>query len=362
MQLLEQAAIRAIPTGIDHGTITAVIDGWHFEVTTLRVDMENYGRRAVVAFTDDWQADALRRDFTINTLSCTLEGDIYDPLNGMEDLAQRWVHFVGIAQDRIEEDILRLLRFFRFQATFGKTYVDRDALAACRLLAPRLKELSAERIQGELFRILEAPNPADTLIIMNGERILEHVLPEAVNFGRLRMIAWLETTAIKVDSVAPDRLRRLAASLDDDDLGHGALAQRLRLSNKQTMQLATMTDGKYKPHPQMDKLERSKALFDLQADGFRDLVLLNWAQEMSLEPKRNHKRTEEWLTLIDAADTWHQPVFPVNGRDAMDRGLQHGPAVGQALDAVETWWSHDGFKANRDQCLAKLEDVIEGMT
>jgi poly(A) polymerase len=359
LELLQAANIRAIPTGIDHGTITAVIDDWHYEVTTLRVDVESHGRHATVAFSDDWLADAKRRDFTINTLSCSLEGDIYDPLTGLDDLGQRWVRFVGLAKDRIEEDVLRLLRFFRFQATFAGATIDRDALAACRLLAPRLKELSAERVRSELFGILDAPNPADTLGLMNGEKILEHVLPEAENFGRLRMICWLETTAIKVPSVRPDTLRRLAATLANDRSGHQGLAARLRLSNKQTVRLSMMTGSTLTISPEIDEPSRSRALYQLGADDARDLLLLNWAEEMSIEPRHSPTRTEAWLTLLDAADTWTRPVFPINGGDALKLGLRQGPGVGDVLASVEDWWCEGQFKADKEQCMKRLRIIIE---
>ncbi|NQU56761.1 MAG: CCA tRNA nucleotidyltransferase [Rhodospirillales bacterium] len=359
LELLHDANIRALPTGIDHGTITAIINGQHYEVTTLRIDVESHGRHATVAFTGDWMADALRRDLTINTLSCTLEGDIYDPLTGLDDLGQRWVRFVGRAKDRIEEDVLRLLRFFRFQATFGGTSIDREALAACRLLAPRLKELSAERVYGELFRILEAPNPADTLGLMKGERVLEHILPEAENFGRLRMLCWLETTAINVASVQPDPLRRLAATLPLDASGHSALAVRLRLSNKQTVRLSMMSASADTPSPENDEQYRRKALFHLGADDFRDLVLLRWAAEMSTEPRHSPDRTEAWLGLLEAADTWTHPGFPIDGNDAITLGLAQGPGIGVALGAVEDWWCEGNFIADRNQCMERLKIIIE---
>lgn len=362
LELLEAAGIRAIPTGIEHGTITAVIGAWHYEVTTLRVDVENHGRHATVAFTDDWMADARRRDFTINTLSCTLDGDIYDPLTGLEDLGQRWVRFVGQAQQRIEEDILRLLRFFRFQATFGGASRDRDAIAACRLLAPRLKELSAERVRSELFRILEAPNPADTMGFMKGERILEHVLPEAENFGRLRMIAWLETTAINVASVKPDNLRRLAATLADDTTGHDDLAARLRLSNRQAVRLSMMTGGDFKPTPETEEKDHRRALYELGADDYRDLVLLGWAGEMSVQPRRDPERNNDWLALLETAETWVRPPFPVNGGDAIALGLKQGPNIGIALGAVEQWWCDGDFKADRNACMKQLTHIIEEIT
>jgi poly(A) polymerase len=361
LELLQEAGIRTIPTGIEHGTITAVIGERHFEVTTLRVDVESHGRHATVAFTDDWMADARRRDFTINTLSCTLAGDIYDPLTGLDDLGQRWVRFVGLAQERIEEDVLRLLRYFRFQAIFGAATRDRDAIAACRLLAPRLKELSAERVRSEMFRILEAPNPADTLGLMKGERILEHVLPEAVNFGRLRMITWLETTAINMASVKPDNLRRLAATLADDGAGHDALAARLRLSNSQAVRLSMMTSGDDQPTPENNEQQHRQALYRLGADDYRDLVLLGWAAEMSIQPRSNPERTDDWLALLDGAKTWLRPHFPVDGEDAIGLGLKQGPDIGFALGAVEQWWCDGNFKADRNKCLKHLTHIIEDM-
>ena len=359
LKLLEEANIKVIPTGIDHGTVTAVINSIHYEITTLRIDLKNHGRHATVAYTDDWTADALRRDFTINTMSSTIEGDIFDPLSGMDDLDQRWVRFVGSARLRIEEDLLRLLRFFRFHAIFGGSSVDQDAITACRLLAPRLNELSAERVQSELFKILEVPNPAQTMTLMNSELILKHILPEAKNFGRLRMIAWLETHTINVDTVNPDRLRRLAAMLLNDETGHTALAERLRLSNKQRSRLAIMTKLTHSPVPEMNQLNRHQALYDLGADDFRDLALLNWAQEMSIELRHQQERTEHWLALINSADTWQHPTFPIKGGDATELGLEEGPAVGKALKKVEMWWRDGNFQADRRQCINQLKQFIK---
>lgn len=359
LELLRTAGIKAIPTGIDHGTITAIIDQWTYEVTTLRIDVENHGRHATVAFTDDWLADAMRRDLTINTLSCSLEGDIFDPLTGLEDLGLRWIRFVGLARDRIEEDVLRLLRFFRFHATFGGPTIDRDALAACRLLAPRLKELSGERVRDELLRILEAPNPADTMGLMRGERILEHVLPEAQNFGRLRMMSWLETTAINVPSVQPDALRRLVSCLTPDPSGRSAISQRLRLSNKQAVRLDMMMRGHDAPTPQSGAQAHRKALYHLGADDFRDLLLMNWSHEMASQPHRKAARTAAWLALLELADNWSQPSLPVNGEDAMALGLAQGAGVGKALGALEDWWCEGDFKAGRNQCMERLSTIIK---
>jgi poly(A) polymerase len=359
LKLLEAANIKAIPTGIEHGTVTAVINSIHYEITSLRIDVENHGRRATVAYTDDWVADALRRDFTINTMSSTIEGDIFDPLSGMDDLNKRRVRFVGSPKLRIEEDLLRLLRFFRFHATFGGNAVDQAAITACRRLAPRLNELSAERVQSELFKILEAPNPANTMILMNNELVLKYVLPEAKNFSRLKSMDWLETNFINIDTINPDKLRRLAALLFIDEAGHAALAKRLRLSNKQCSRLAIMTKFARTPVMELSQLRRHHALYDLGADNFRDLVLLNWSQEKTIERQNFPERTKHWLDLIDAADTWQQPIFPIKGGDAKKLGLKQGPAVGRALGEVKSWWRHGDFQANRRQCIYQLKQIIK---
>jgi len=360
LKLLKAANIKAIPTGLEHGTVTAVINSIHYEITTLRIDAENHGRRATVAFTDDWVADAQRRDFTINTMSSTIEGDVFDPLSGMDDLDKRRVRFVGSPKLRIEEDVLRLLRFFRFHSTFGGNIVDQAAITACRTLAPRLNELSAERVQSELFKILEAPNTFNTMILMNNEQVLKYVLPEAKNFSRLRTMVWLETHLYNIDTVYPDKLRRLAAMLPIDEAGHAALAKRLRLSNQQCSRLAIMTNFTHFLTPELSQLKHNHALYDLGADNFRDLALLNWAQEKTIERQHFPERTEHWIDLIDAADTWQQPAFPIKGDDAKKLGLKQGPAVGRALGKVESWWRDGNFQANKKQCINQLKQVIKG--
>ena len=359
MKLLNTANIKTIPTGIAHGTVTAVINSKAFEITSLRIDVKNHGRHATVLYTDDWLSDAKRRDFTINSMSSNIHGDIFDPLNGLEDLGKRHIRFVGIAKARIEEDLLRLLRFFRFHATFGGSSLDRDAISACRAFAPRLNELSAERIQSELFKILEAPNPAETLILMKGERILEHFLPEAQNFGRLRTISWLETSAIKVDSVYPNVIRRLAAILPTDKNGHKKVTKRLNLSKMQCNQIAIMTNNTCCPSPEMSQTEQQQALFTLGANNFRNLTLLNWSQELSTETRHPHKRTKQWLDLIDFADNWQKPICPVKGSDLTDLGLKQGPVFGEILNEVEYWWCKGAFKADRKQCMEKINRLLE---
>lgn len=358
IKLLEAAGIRAIPTGIEHGTVTAVIGDRHFEITTLRIDVATDGRRAKVAFTDDWVADAARRDFTINTLSCTPAGDIFDPFDGLPDLAHGRVRFVGNAAERIKEDGLRLLRFFRFYATYGRPPPDVNALAACRALAPMLDNLSGERVRDELLRILMAPDPAEVVNLMRGERVLERILPEADDSGRLRALAWLETKAVRIDAVAPEPIRRLAALVKTDRAGAEAVAQRLRLSNQESERLATLAAPPVAVTPDLDARARRRALHRLGADTVRDLALLAWASEVAIAPHGPKGRNGAWIELLDEADAWRPLTFPLKGRDALALGLAEGPRVGALLAEVEAWWEDGDFRAGREECLAKLKLLI----
>ncbi len=361
LSLLTHKGVHAIPTGIDHGTITAVVGKAHFEVTTLRVDVETDGRRARVAYTDDWIVDATRRDFTINTFSCTLDGDVFDPFESLPDLAHGRVQFVGVAGQRIQEDALRILRFFRFQAHYGRPPPDAEALAACRYHAGLLSRLSGERVRGEILRILQATDPAEAFMLMHAHGVLAPILPEAGeqarNIGRLRVLAWLETRAIRVDGVAPDALRRLAAVLDTDAQGASAVGHRLRLSNAQTARLVTMVAPPVALSPSMGSDARRRAFHRLGVDGARDLILMAMADERAVAP-RGGGSTELWLSLLEAAGAWTPVAFPLRGRDVLGLGLAPGPAVGAALKTVEAWWEAGGCRADRTACLERLKTTI----
>jgi poly(A) polymerase len=358
MALLEDHGIKSIPTGLKHGTVTVVSGIWNIEITTLRIDLQTDGRRAKVAFTDDWIADAARRDFTINTLSATLDGDVYDPFSGMDDLATGHVRFVGNAQDRIEEDVLRLLRFFRMHAIFSKFGPDKSALAACRNLAPRLTELSGERVRNELFRILMAPEPADTLTMMRGEKVLETILPEATNMGRLRTLTFLETRAISVTSVVPDVLRRFAAVLELVEGGIEDLASRMKLSNKDTRRLNALMITEPSTSPEIKSLVRRQRLRRLGPDISRDLVLLAWAEELATEPHRSSNRTAEWIELLNEADTWEPVTFPLKGKDILDQGIEPSAKVGEFLRDVEDWWESEDYAPDREACLKHMTNIM----
>ena len=356
MALLERAGIQAIPTGLKHGTVTAVIAKAHFEITTLRRDVETDGRRARVAFTGDWAEDAARRDFTMNALFLSPEGALFDPFGGLEDLRKGRVRFVGDARRRIREDVLRLLRFFRFFAHYDRPPPDEAALAACRELAPELPKLSGERVSAEILGLLDAPDPVATFKLMREEGILAHVLPEARAFERLYAATQLER-AEDVPGLTPDALRRLAAVLEVDAPGAEAVAARLRLSNVRKERLVAMAAPPEAVGPGADLRAVRGALYRLGPDLFRDLALIEWARMKAADRDLPAAVTQGFRKQLEAADKWRPLALPVRGKDAVALGVAPGPEVGGLLVQVEAWWIAGDFRAGRKECLEKLRSL-----
>jgi poly(A) polymerase len=342
--LLERAGIKVVPTGIKHGTVTAVAGAAHFEITTLRRDVETYGRHAKVEFTDDWTADASRRDFTMNAVFLAMDGTLFDPFGGIDDLKRGRVRFVGDAQTRIREDVLRLLRFFRFHAHYGKGQPDEEALAAAGALAPMLPTLSGERVAAETLKLLLAPDPASVLGLMRAADVLRHFLPEAVALERLARLVAIEQAL----GAEPNATLRLAALIEAS--GPAAeVAKRLRLSNRERDDLVGWSEG-----PELSPAEGEQAvrahLYRLGARRYRGLALVAWA--VSGAPVDS----APWRALAAMAD--HPvPIFPLKGRDGLRLGLDAGPRLGQALAAVEAWWIDGDFQADRQACLDKLRTL-----
>lgn len=361
MTLLERAGIRAIPTGIDHGTVTAMIPGEngnaHFEITTLRRDVETDGRRARVSFDADWTADAARRDFTMNALFCDAEGRIYDPFDGLADLGAGRIRFVGNAMKRVDEDALRILRFYRFYAHLGKPPANPDALAACRKQAQKLTTLSGERISGELLRLLEAPDPTSILLVMRDERVLQHILPEAEDFGRLRVLTFLDTRGILRPAITADAMRRLAALLPKDAAVAETVARRLKFSNVQAERLIGLAAPRDLPDADGGVTGARRLLYRVGIERYVDLAMLAWAGKRALEAHRAGDN-DRWIALIDAALAWQPVRLPVSGADVLALGIEPGPAVGMLLAKAEDWWSAGDFQAGRDDILAQLKHLV----
>ncbi len=337
---LAAAGVKTVPTGIDHGTVTAIVGAEHFEITTLRRDIETFGRHARVAFTDDWAVDAERRDFTMNALFCDADGTIYDPAGGLADLQAGRVRFVGDAAARIEEDALRLLRFFRFHVWYGRSTPDEDALAACRAMADRVASLSAERVWSELRRILLAPDPAAALDLMAENGVLHHVLPEARPRARLAALCQLEDR-LGLDS---DAIRRLAAVVDVTPDDAAGLARRLRLSRKDGARVAAIMVHAEALNSAMDARASRRTLYKIGADLFRDVALIGWAGD----------GVAAWADLWRVGEDGPMPVFPLKGADALALGVAKGPAVGRVLRRVEEWWIGEDFDPDRSACLGRL--------
>lgn len=330
---LDAAGIRAVPTGIAHGTVTAVTSGRSFEITTLRRDVETYGRHAKVAFDADWEADARRRDFTMNALSLDLRGALYDYVGGLADLRAGRVRFVGDPATRIREDVLRLLRFYRFFAHYGKGAGDRAARVACRAAAHLLPTLSVERVAVEMLKLLAAPDPLPALRMMQADGVLAILLPEADNLTRLRRLVAFEPH--------PDPLRRLAALVDHGD----AVAERLKLSGAQRDRLGALL-----AEPALDlggdRTAQRRALYRWGSALYADRVLLAAAAKPAFG---------RVTRLLRLAQTWKQPRFPIKGRDLLAAGVVPGPAVGALLAELEAWWIAGDFQATKAQCRAELK-------
>ena len=347
---VQAAGLKAVPTGLAHGTITAVSDGRPFEITTLRHDVETDGRHARVAFTDDWAADAARRDFTMNALFLGTDGTLYDPCGGLKDAKAGRVRFVGEPAKRLDEDVLRLLRYFRFFAHYDRLPADQAALTACRAAAPRLPSLSGERVRQELLKLLAAPDPGAACSLMAEAEIFPHLLPEATALKRLIALLALERRS----GARRDPLLRLSALIEVGQVGAEQVATRLRLSNMEKNRLVALAAPELPIFGDLTGSMRNLILYRMGGPLTRDLALLAWAGETAKGDADN----QAYVRLIAAADCWRPKLFPLRGDDALKLGLA-GAAIGQALAAVEDWWIEQGFAPDREACLARLRDTIE---
>lgn len=319
------------PTGIDHGTVTVVAEHRPFEVTTLRHDVETDGRRATVKFTDDWEADAMRRDFTMNALYCDANGRVYDFTGGHKDIQARRVVFVGEPEQRIAEDYLRILRFFRFHARYGEGAPDEAGLSACMRLKAGLDGLSAERIRQEMFKLMAAKGAVPTLKLMAESGILAHLLPYAEEW---RVIGRLP----------PDPLLRLAV-LAREPL---AMKERWRLSNHEGRRLEAIS-ALVAPTPGLRDMEQKIVLYQIGPEAWADLVRIAWARSDAARDDAH------WQNLLGLPQRWEIPAMPVSGGDLLAEGMNPGPQIGVTLKALEDWWVASGFAPGKQDLLERLK-------
>lgn len=338
MALLQKAGIKAIPTGIAHGTVTAVIGKRHFEITTLRRDVSTDGRHAEVAYTDDWKADAARRDFTINALYLSPEGELFDYFGGQEDLKAGRVRFIGDAESRIKEDYLRILRFFRFYAWYGKGEPDAAALKACEKFASHIEELSGERIQQEMMKLLAAENPIPALALMRKYGITPYVFGGDIKEPALAQVKALETEIAS----PPLPLARLSAIIADAKQAVW-IGQRWRLSNhdqvllKEVGQLISVDAS---------VPEQKKTLRETGREIFTHKVITSAARVGSVAP---------YVTMIHLPEQWQPPQFPVGGDDLIALGIQPGKQMGALLKKLEEEWEASDYKLTKEQLLAQVK-------
>ena len=351
VEALEAAGLRAAPTGVEHGTITAVADHQPVEVTTLRRDVSTDGRRAVVAFTTDWDEDARRRDFRLNAIYADTDGHLFDPTgHGVSDARAGRIVFVGDPLIRIREDYLRILRFFRFYAWYGKGEPDAAAISACRAMRGSLAGRSAERSQKELLKLLAADDPRKGVKLMAAAGVLEAVLPMVKDLSRLDGMVAIQRLLDENDAEL-----RLAALIPPDARAAAETAERLRLSNAQRERLAGALGAEPRMVSWMSPRQVRRAVYRLGPQTFFDRVKLAWAAS----PKA--AGAPQWRGLLTLAEAWTRPEFPITGEDALAAGVPEGPAVGRVMREVEDWWIDEDFPADRSLALDRLKAVAEGL-
>ena len=340
VKALNRAGIKAIPTGIEHGTITAVCNSEPFEITTLRKDVETDGRRAVVAFTSDWAEDAQRRDFRLNALYCDMTGEIYDPTGGLGDIASRRVVFIGDAEQRLREDHLRNLRFFRFTAWYADE-MDQTGLNACTALREGLEQIAAERIWKEFLKLLTAPSPFDVVDDMAKAGVLDQILPKHEGTDRFTSLGSVETRTEQQFDGFHRFLMLVPKSLE----AVCKISDRLRQSRREKERLMDWAKADVCVDDLATAKKRAEWFYRHGNETVRDVLIWHW----SGEPGEG-----VWQEALSEFKNWKRPVFPIKGSDLLARGASPGPGLGQKLREIESAWIANGFEMDGVNWEARL--------
>ncbi len=355
IQLLAEHRVVPVGASHSHGSVLAVVEGVPFHVTTLRADVETFGRHARVTFVDDWREDAKRRDLTLNALYMDLDGTLYDPCGGLADLKQGRIRFIGEAKDRIREDYLRVLRFFRFQAYYGLQPPEESALQACCNSRANLPTLSGERVWYELRRLLVAPDPVPVLKLMWQCQVLDALFPylkiDDTTFRGLSRLILLENK-LKIE---PEPLRRLACLVQGNRIVADEMRKNLRFSKQERKRLQTLTRILRDPPNIDDRKTMHRLLYCFGADLYRDIALILADQQINVPIAE----APEWLQRhLDYAEHWWSPTLPLKGSDIIELGIPPGPRVSELLAELEDWWLDNSCRPSREKCLSWLRAKI----
>ncbi len=345
---LKKAGLKPLPTGLEHGTITTSFDGRAFEITTLRVDVKTDGRHAQVAFTEDWQADAARRDFTFNALYADRDGTLHDPAGGLADLRAGRVRFIGDPNRRIGEDYLRILRFFRFFAAYGRGEADPAALAACAAHISGLQRLSGERIRNELLKLLAAPRGPAAVRLMAACGIWDALMPAAARIDRYEGLRRLEDEHF----FTPDPVLALAAFFDGHAAAQPAL-DRLKLPKAHSSRIRAVLEDRSKIVSYLAMRQTRRLLYQLGPELFTDRVFLEWALE------KKPANAVQWRALLAMAQAWEKPRFPLTGHMVQSAGVPPGPETGRVMREVEEWWIDADFTDDKFSLIERLKAVVQ---
>lgn len=344
--ICEKSGLHVVPTGKDYGTMTVVVEGTAMEVTTLRADVETDGRRAVTRFSTDWDEDSLRRDFRCNAIYCDGAGELYDPQGGIADALKREIVFIGDAEERIREDYLRILRYFRFFAWYGSGRPDRGVITACARLKAGIKDLSAERIWKELKNLLAAPDPTRAIRWMRTAEVLQACYPGSRDVDALDALVRLE----KEKGWDADNLLRFMALIQPAQARK--ICRHLKMSNaERTRIMAFANTGSVKPDE--DYMDLSRRLYRKVVSGFVDACKIAMGQYEGRERR-------DMEDLLEFADDWERPVFPVKPKDLMEKGYEPGKELGDLLWELEDEWIRSGFALSMDELRAKIGNLGSG--
>ena len=353
IKILSSNSIKVIPTGIDHGTVSVFTDDFNFEITTLRSDVETDGRHAKIIFTNDWLKDSMRRDFTFNSIYLSPKGDIFDPHNGTSDLLEGIIKFIGNSEERIREDYLRILRYFRFSAYYGNDNVQFSSsnIDTCKILGPKLKKLSSERIQNEFLKILISPRAKKVIEVLHHADILKILFDQEIDFSFFLRMVDIDTK----HSNRPDSLLRFIALIHLQNITYDQLTM-FNFSNKQKKLILLFINKKLKFSMDMQLNELNKIFYFFGKEISEQGIRLFWSRD------NDALNDSKWLKILKNNQNWKKPVFPIKAEDVIYLGVEEGPIFGEILDELEDIWISSDFINSRSFLLNKLKEIVRVKT